>query len=88
MVLFSSIVSYYLKSDKIWILFLDLVGNSEPDPGKSPPPPILLDQTEALRAEKKFFKTTPPYIRVWMTALLLSEGLDPPLQLVPLQHYT
>ena len=53
-----------------------------------PPPPILLDQTEALRAEKNFFKTTPLYIRVWMTALLLSEGLDPPLQLVPLQHYT
>ena len=28
MVLFSSTVSYYLKSDKIWILFLNLVGNS------------------------------------------------------------
>ena len=38
MVLFSSIVSCSLKSDKIWILFLDLVGNSEADPGKGPGP--------------------------------------------------
>ena len=32
----SSTVSYYLKSDKIWILFLDLVGNLEADPGEGP----------------------------------------------------
>ena len=38
----------------------------------SPPPHLFLDQTEARRAEKKFFETAPPpslppYLRVWMT---------------------
>ena len=49
-----------------------------------PPPPLLLDQTEARRAEINFFgDQAPPYLRVWMTAPLpppnLSEGLDLPL---------
>ena len=35
-VLFSFNVSYYLKSDNIWILFLDLVGNSEVDLQEGP----------------------------------------------------
>ena len=35
--------------------------------------PLFLDQTD----EK--FETPPPYLRVWMTAPSLSEGLDPPL---------
>ena len=32
-------------------------------------PPLFLDQTEARRAEKKFFSRPPPspYLRVWMT---------------------
>ena len=42
MVLFSSSVSYYLKSDKIWLLVLDLVGNSEADPGEEPGDPGAL----------------------------------------------
>ena len=29
-----------------------------------------------------FFKTAPPYLRVWMTAPPLSEGLDPPLNYI------
>ena len=35
--------------------------------------PLFLDQTD----EK--FETPPPYLRVWMIAPSLSEGLDPPL---------
>ena len=31
-------------------------------------PPLLLDQTEARRAEKVFFKSAPLYLRVWVTA--------------------
>ena len=30
--------------------------------------PLFLDQTEARKAEKKFFWDHPPYLRVWMTA--------------------
>ena len=37
-----------------------------------PPPPLFLDQTEAGRAEKKFFWDPPP-------PLPLSEGMDLPL---------
>ena len=40
-VLFSSNVWYYLKSDKIWILFLDLFGNSEVDLEEGPGAPGL-----------------------------------------------
>ena len=56
--------------------------------GPTPPhthPHLLLDQTEARKAEKKKFKTAPPYLMVWMTSPHppspppLSEGLDPPL---------
>ena len=56
--------------------------------GDRPPPPphtkphLLLDQTEARKAEKKFFNTALPYLMVWMTnppPPPLSEGLDPPL---------
>ena len=53
-------------------------------PGEGPGgavPPLFLDQTEARRAEKKNLETTPPlppYLRVWMRASHLSEGLDPP----------
>ena len=37
--------------------------------GPGGPPPLGLDQTEARRAEKNFFKTGPPspYLRGWMT---------------------
>ena len=44
------------------------------DPGEGPggPSPLFLDQTEARRAKKEFFKTGP----------LLSQGLDPPLTIV------
>ena len=51
-------------------------------PGGGPVPPLFLDQTEAQRAEKNFFQTVPPYLRVWMTAppRPLSEGLDLPLR--------
>ena len=42
------------------------------------PPPLLLDQTEARRAEINFFgDQAPPYLRVWMTA-----PLPPPPQLI------
>ena len=40
------------------------------DPGEGPgepAPPLFLDQTEAQRAEKDFFKTALPYLRVRMT---------------------
>ena len=40
-VLFSSNVSYYLKSDRIWILLLDLFGNSEADLEEGPGAPGL-----------------------------------------------
>ena len=41
------------------------------DPGEGPAPPLFLDQSEARRAEKNFFKTShpPPSPR-------LSQGLD------------
>ena len=71
MVLFSSTVSYYLKSDKIWILVLDLVGNSEANPGEGPGGPGAPRYVwTKLRPErsKKIFKTAPPYLRVWITA--------------------
>ena len=41
------------------------------DPGEGPgAPPLLIDQTEARRAEKNFFGDRPPspYLRVWMDA--------------------
>ena len=58
MVLFSSTVSYYLKSDKIWILFLDLVGNSVADPGEGPgdpgPPRYFWTKLRPDRSKKNF----------------------------------
>ena len=51
-----------------------------------PPPTLFLDQTEARRAEKKFFGDQAPlYLGIWMTApppLPLSVGLNPPLKWV------
>ena len=52
-----------------------------------PGPALFCDQTEARRAEKKFWgDPPPPYLKVWMTVppplpLLthVSQGLDPPL---------
>ena len=39
------------------------------DPGEGPTlPPLFLEQTKAQKAEKIFFETAPPYLRVWMTA--------------------
>ena len=71
MVLFSSNVSYYLKSDKIWMLLLDLVGKSEADleeaPGGPGPPRYFWTKLRPERSKKKF-KKVPPYLRVWMTA--------------------
>ena len=47
-------------------------GGSRKGPGE-PVLPFFLDQTEARRAEKKFFETgsPAPYLRVWMTGLPL-----------------
>ena len=43
-------------------------------------PLLFLDPKGARRAEKKFLRLPPPtYLRVWMTAPPLCEGLDPPL---------
>ena len=61
------------------------VANPGEGPGGTDPPHthphLLLDQTEARKAEKKKFKTAPPYLMVWMTNPTppppLSEGLDP-----------
>ena len=55
-------------------------------PGGGPPPPrLVLDQTEARRAEKFFWRPAlPPYLKIWMTTPLppppLSESLDPSLR--------
>ena len=51
-------------------------------PGARPPlPPLFLNQTEAQRAEKFFFKTRPPLSPgLDDRALPLSEGLDLPLE--------
>ena len=93
MVLFSSTVSYDLKSDKIWILFSDLVGNLEADPGEGPrrpgPPRYFWTKLRPERS-KKNFKTAPTPLSKGLDDRPppLFEGLDPPLQLVPLQHYT
>ena len=79
MVLFSSTVSYYLKSDKIWILFLNLVGNSvdtgSGSRGGARGSPLFLDLTEARRAEKNCFKTAPRLSQGLDDRPLLSEGL-------------
>ena len=95
MVLFSSTVSYDLKSDKIWILFSDLVGNLEADPGEGPrrpgPPRYFWTKLRPERS-KKIFKTAPPPPPLTKglddRPLPLFEGLDTPLQLLALQHYT
>ena len=62
MVLFSSNVSYYLKSDKIWMLLLDLVGNLEADleeaPGGPGPPRYFWTKLRPERS-KKIFKKDP-----------------------------
>ena len=56
-------------------LLFNLINNpstkSVADPGEGPAPPLFLDQSEARRAEKNFFKTShpPPSPR-------LSQGLD------------
>ena len=50
--------------------------------GPGGPPPLVLDQNEARRAEKKFFKAGPPFPLsqgLDDRAPRLSEGLDPPL---------
>ena len=50
------------------------------DPGEGPgvpPPPLLLDQTEAQRGKNFFGDRAPRYLRVWITAPRpLSQGLD------------
>ena len=52
---------------------------AEPEEGHGGPrSPLFLNQTEAQRAEKFFWKTAPPYLRVWMTVPPpLSQGVDP-----------
>ena len=60
--------------------------NTVADPGEGPggpptPPPLFLNQTEAQRAKKIFFKTRPTLSQgVDDRALPLSEGLHPPLE--------
>ena len=45
-------------------------------------PPLFLDQNGGPEGPKNFFGDwAPPYLRVWMTAPHLSEGLDAPLHL-------
>ena len=59
------------------------------DPGEGPggPPPLFLDQTEAQRAEKKFFWTpSRPLISGPGWPPSLSEGLDPPLRTLSASH--
>ena len=43
--------------------------------------PLILDQTEARRAENFLGGDRPPptYLRVWMTGSSLSQGVDPAL---------
>ena len=50
---------------------------------------LILDQTEAWKVENKFQEspTLSQGLDAWPPPLL-SEGLNPPLQLVPLPHYT
>ena len=87
MVLFSSIVSCYLKSDKIWILFLDLVGNSEADPGKGPGggglSRYVWTKLRPDRSKKNFLRPPPLSKDLDDRPSPLYDGLDPPLQLVP-----
>ena len=53
---------------KKWREVPGAVADSGEGPGRPGPPLLTLDQTEARRAEKKFFETgRPPYRRVWMT---------------------
>ena len=40
---------------------------------------LIFRQTEVRGAEKIFWETAPPYVRIWMTAPLLSQGLHPAL---------
>ena len=47
--------------------------------GARPFPPLVLDQTEALRAEKKFFPDHPPLSKGQDDRPPLSQGLDPAL---------
>ena len=58
--LFSFDVSYYLKSDKIWILFLDLFSNSEADLGEGPggpgPSRYFWTKLRPERSKQKFKK--------------------------------
>ena len=63
-------------------------GTAVADTGKGPPPPFLiLNQTDAQRAEKKIYDRPPPsptpfpYLRVWMTG-------PPPYLMVWIRHCT
>ena len=49
--------------------------------GADPCPPLLLDQTEATRAENIFWENAPPPLSQGLDDRTppLSEGLDPPL---------
>ena len=63
------------------------------DPGegsRGPSPHLFLDQTEALRAKKKFLLRLPPppLSQNLVTGPPLSEGLDPPLCGAPLSKST
>ena len=63
------------------------VANPGEGPGRPDPPThphLLLDQTEARKAEKKFLRPHPPLLSYGLDDLPpppppLSEGLDPPL---------
>lgn len=51
------------------------------DPAEGPGRPLILDQSEARRAEKTFFlRPPPPYLTVWMTGL-------PPYLMVWIRHW-
>ena len=41
--------------------------------------PLFLDKLRSEGPKKFFWETAPPYVRIWMTAPLLSQGLHPAL---------
>ena len=41
--------------------------------------PLFLDKLRSEGPKKFFLETAPPYVRIWMTAPLLSQGLHPAL---------
>ena len=94
--IFDTIADRFCAGTNKWLLFthknvdlavisvteLGSVVDSGNGPGGAATPPLFLDQTEARRAEKSFFRPPPAYLRIWMTGpTRLTQGLDPALKL-------